>query len=310
MSEWHRPKRLVVLIALLAIGTALGILAQAPEAAAQQSSAVVSSVTGQVRVMPAGQNAFVPLQVGMRVTQGADIVAGAGSRAELRLPDGSTLLLVENSRFVVNKLDYDAQNRMRSAFFHLAVGKLRGFVAKAATTLAAARGGNFAITTPTAVAAVRGTELYVQVGADGSTTFFVTGGVATIKIGNSIVTLQPGQTVRLTQAGAIQGATATGTTTVGGQTVQTFAGAPADQATVNAITSAANPATAGVNTVTQPQTVKVSYPDAAAVTVDVTTAVTGAQQITVTPVVAPAAEGVIPPPPPAPTIINISPSAP
>jgi hypothetical protein len=44
---------------------------------------------------------------------------------------------------------------------HLVVGKVRATIAQAAITLARARQSNFAISTPTAVAAARGTILWV-----------------------------------------------------------------------------------------------------------------------------------------------------
>jgi hypothetical protein len=52
--------------------------------------------------------------------------------------------------------------------FHLAVGKARATVAQAALTLARIRQSNFAISTPTAVAAARGTIMWVF--TDGGTT--------------------------------------------------------------------------------------------------------------------------------------------
>jgi hypothetical protein len=158
----------------------------------------VVAVNGQVRVLPKGATAFQPLLISMRVGEGADIVAPANSSAELRLPDGSTVLVSENTRFVVTKLDYDQQNRMRSSFFHLATGKLRAFVNKAASALVAARQANFAITTPTAVAAVRGTTVFASFdAATGTTRFFVEGGTAQINFGGRIITVSPGQLLQV-----------------------------------------------------------------------------------------------------------------
>jgi hypothetical protein len=150
--------------------------------AAAQASAVVTAVSGRVEVQAKGETAWQPLRAGMAVLEGAGVRAHAGGGAELRLPDGSTLAVAENTRFVVTQLDFDQQNRMRSAFFHLAAGKLRGIVAKAAVALVQGRQGNFAVTTPTAVAAVRGTTIYATFNpATNETTFLVTGGIAVIR---------------------------------------------------------------------------------------------------------------------------------
>jgi hypothetical protein len=78
----------------------------------------------------------------------------------LDLPDGSTLFVAENSRLVITKLAVDPGNNARQALFHLVVGKVRALVSKASITLVRSRQSNFAISTPTGVAAVRGT-LYV-----------------------------------------------------------------------------------------------------------------------------------------------------
>jgi hypothetical protein len=58
-------------------------------------------------------------------------------------------------------MDYDPQNQSRLMLLHLVVGKVRATVAQAAVTLARVRQSNFAISTPTAVAAARGTIIWV-----------------------------------------------------------------------------------------------------------------------------------------------------
>src|SRR5262249_9497651 len=79
--------------------------------------------------------------------------------AELKLPDGSTLLLSENSRMVLTRLKFDPRTREReSSYVHLVVGKVRAILASASVTLVRARQSNFAISTPAAVAAARGTD--------------------------------------------------------------------------------------------------------------------------------------------------------
>lgn len=165
----------------LFLSLALCLPAMAAEAATAPS-AVVTSVAGRVEVQPPGETAWQPARPGMQVFEGANVRAMAGGNAELKLPDGSTLSVAENTRFVVSKLDFDNQNRMRSAFFHLAVGKIRGIVARAAMALVQARQSNFAVTTPTAVAAVRGTTIYASFDpSTNQTTFLVTGGIAIIR---------------------------------------------------------------------------------------------------------------------------------
>ena len=125
-------------------------------------SAEVRRVTGQVEVLRRGQTQWTPVVVGAKVEGGDDLRAYAASSAELAIADGSTLLLAENSRVFVTRLDFDTQNQTRVGLFHVVVGKVKAVVAQAAITLVRARQSNFTISTPTAVAAARGTVFVVD----------------------------------------------------------------------------------------------------------------------------------------------------
>lgn len=143
---------LVGLLAMLAVSG----LAEAQMTAA---TAEVVRVAGRVDVMQKGQTAWAATSLGARLREGDQIRALAGGSADLNLPDGSTVLLAENTRFAVTKLDYDAANRDREISLHLVAGKVRAQVQQAGATLVRARQSNFNISTPTGVAAVRGTIL-------------------------------------------------------------------------------------------------------------------------------------------------------
>jgi hypothetical protein len=93
--------------------------------------------------------------------EGDQVRAMAGGAADLNLPDGSTILVAENTRFAVTKLDYDAATRDRDASFHVVAGKVRAQVSQAAVSLVRARQSNFNISTPNGVAAVRGTIVVI-----------------------------------------------------------------------------------------------------------------------------------------------------
>jgi FecR-like protein len=139
------------------------LLAVGAPASAQTTAAPaeIKSLTGQVEVERKGQTQWSPAVVGMRLAEGDNVRAHAGASAVLDLPDGSEVFLAENSRIVVAKLEVDPQSQTRQALVHLVVGKLRAAVTKASITLVRARQSNFVISTPTAVAAVRGTILEV-----------------------------------------------------------------------------------------------------------------------------------------------------
>jgi len=148
-----RASRVVATLAALIV---LGLVGPAA-AQLKAGAAEIKSLIGQVEVQRKGQPQWVPAVVGMRLVDRDEIRAHAGASAVLDLPDGSTLFVAENSRVVVTKLAVDPQNNARQALFHLVVGKVRALVTHAAITLVRARQSNFAISTPTAVAAVRGT---------------------------------------------------------------------------------------------------------------------------------------------------------
>lgn len=139
------------------------LLAMPASVLAQQGapSAELKRVVGRVEVLAKGQTQWIPAVVGARLAEGDDIRAYAGASAEVALPDRSTVVVAENSRLLLTKIEYDPQSQSRLILLHLVVGKARATVAQAAVTLARIRQSNFAISTPTAVAAARGTILWV-----------------------------------------------------------------------------------------------------------------------------------------------------
>jgi hypothetical protein len=143
----------------------LGVLVLAAWVPAQAQlrpvSAEVVRVNGRVEAQPKGQTQWTPVAVGARFVEGDQVRALAGGSADLNLPDGSTILIAENTRFAVTKLEYDAQSRERNTALHVVTGKLRAQVSHAAVQLVRTRQSNFSISTPSGVAAVRGTVAIV-----------------------------------------------------------------------------------------------------------------------------------------------------
>ena len=153
------------LLLLLGVGS---VSAQQP-AGQSAPTAEIKRVIGRVEVLRKGQSQWVPALIGDRLAEGDDIRAFAGAQAELNLPDTSTAVLAENSRLLLTKLEFDPQTQSRFFLLHLAVGKVRATVAQAALTLARVRQSNFVISTPTAVAAARGTIMWVFTDGTSST---------------------------------------------------------------------------------------------------------------------------------------------
>ena len=148
----------------VALGTVAELVLVAWSAADAQmrpSSAELVRVSGRVEILPKGQTTWTPASVGARLVEGDQVRAMAGAAADLTLPDGSTILIAENTRFAVTKLDYDTANRDRDATFHVVAGKVRAQVSQAAVQLVRARQSNFNISTPNGVAAIRGTVVVI-----------------------------------------------------------------------------------------------------------------------------------------------------
>lgn len=144
----------------------LGVMWQAApiqpaDAQEARASVELKRVVGRVEILRTGQTQWLPALVGARLVEGDDIRAFSGASVDLAFPDTSTVTLAENSRLLMSKVEFDQQQQSRLVLLHLAVGKLRAVIAQSAISLARARQSNFAISTPTAVAAARGTIVWV-----------------------------------------------------------------------------------------------------------------------------------------------------
>jgi hypothetical protein len=148
-------------VALTLLVAAIALVVPQPSGAQQPSAAELTRVVGRVEVLRKGQTQWVPGVIGANLAEGDDIRAFSGASAELTLADASTIVVAENSRLLLTKLEFDQKNQSRTVLIHLAVGKMRAVIAQAAIALVRARQSNFAITTPTAVAAARGTVVWV-----------------------------------------------------------------------------------------------------------------------------------------------------
>jgi len=158
-------------VAAMVLGALIVLALPHPSRAQQPAvSAELTRVVGRVELLRKGQTQWIPAVIGAHLVEGDDIRAFSGAWAELALPDTSTVTLGENSRLLLAKLELDRQNQSRTVLLHLAVGKLRAAIAQASISLVRLRQSSFAISTPTAVAAARGTIVWA--GTDGKNTYF------------------------------------------------------------------------------------------------------------------------------------------
>lgn len=182
------------------------------EAQLPAANAEIKTVRGRAEVLRKSQSQWAPLAQGARLGEGDQVRTGPGASIDVALPDGSSILVAENTRYVVTRLQYSAGSRERNFGFHVVVGKIKADVSRVAVQAARARQANFFVSTPNGVAAVRGTIVIIlfnpatgqtlvavlpspgQPPATAVVTFIslATGTVTTIT-GNNFVTLVPGQ---------------------------------------------------------------------------------------------------------------------
>jgi len=161
MGGARRGRRLGGIVAAVFAGLLVLAMADSAQAQTAAGGAEIKQMTGRVEVLRKGQNEWAPVSSGAKLVDGDQIRAHVGASAELALPDGSTLFLAENSRLAITKVEFDESTKSRTNAFHLVVGKVRALVSKAAIELLRSRQSNFVISTPTAVAAARGTHYEV-----------------------------------------------------------------------------------------------------------------------------------------------------
>jgi hypothetical protein len=152
--------------AVVLIGTAaVGAYALAPRIdralAPAGARATVASVAGTLVLV--SESATVPLAAGAAIAEGQEIRTGKGSRAVIRLRDGSLVEMDERS-------DLDVSERWSGKTIHLARGSVMVEAAKQ-------RRGRLEVVTPDALVSVKGTIFGVTWGLKGSRVSVVQGEV-------------------------------------------------------------------------------------------------------------------------------------
>lgn len=128
--------------------------------------AQVGLIEGPASYQAGGQGAWAPLTLGQKISPSDVVKTDKGGKVVIAFSDGTKVQLGENANFQVEGLE------AKKVSLRMTLGLLDAWVAKV-------KGRKFRIRTPTAVAAVRGTQLQVNVGMDGMTQFFCfTGSIA------------------------------------------------------------------------------------------------------------------------------------
>ena len=72
--------------------------------AQQKNSATVKFLIGDVQKLPTGQTSWVKLKINAKVFKGDRIKTGTSSRAEIEMPDGSTIRVDQGSIFDIKDI--------------------------------------------------------------------------------------------------------------------------------------------------------------------------------------------------------------
>lgn len=143
--------RNIVSAAILNVLLCAGLRAQAPAPASENWDARLTEVKGEVVVVTASEPGGVPGDKAMPLEEGDRITTGPDGSADVALDAGSLIHLAADSDFTLTDL-----KRSQSSF-GLNAGT---FLAKIQKLLSAQ---SMVVKTPTAVAAVRGTEFGVEI---------------------------------------------------------------------------------------------------------------------------------------------------
>lgn len=148
---------LAAAVSLIAAGSAL----------AAESVGRVTDVLGQASVVRAQNGERVSLKTFIPIFQGDQLETGGNGRVKLLFTDDSVLSLSPNTVLKVTEMVFNPKKEERRGFFSLVRGRLRAAVAKYADTIKS----KYEISTPTAVAGIRGTTLTMGTGIPGLNDF-------------------------------------------------------------------------------------------------------------------------------------------
>lgn len=160
-----KVRNILIAAALLALPGALwappAIAAACGEVLAMSGSAVIET-GGQQR----------PAAVGAAVQPGDTITVPQNAKVRLHMNDGSIVTVAASSQMTIQKYDVDGTGARQDAELSMSSGLMRATVSAGGGT------PNFEVKTATGVAAVRGTEWYVDVQGDRTQVYVVTGNVS------------------------------------------------------------------------------------------------------------------------------------
>jgi hypothetical protein len=183
MRQWWRL-RLVAMLGLLNLLPCAAVHAQQPKSIGQ-----VTALEGKVTVLRQGKFAPEPLTLQKPVYQEDIIETDRTSKVRITLSDATVISLGEQSRLELKQFSYDVRQQTRSGRLAIAWGFFRTILKEMTSP------SSVEVVTPTAVAAIRGTDLMGEVTADSTAIVVLEGTVVVsnvLPIFRGLSTLTPG----------------------------------------------------------------------------------------------------------------------
>ena len=146
------------------------VLAAFSLVALAQPAAVVEGV--QMPAWLESGGARKPLAVGMELKSGDSVITGAGSRAQVKLSEGSTVKLGENGSLLITEIKPDS-----GGFFKAAMRIAEGAFRFTTDALAKTRRREVSIRVATVTAGIRGTDLWGKSSGDRQTVCLIEGAI-------------------------------------------------------------------------------------------------------------------------------------
>ncbi|HTY09409.1 MAG TPA: FecR domain-containing protein [Candidatus Edwardsbacteria bacterium] len=137
------------------------------------TEARLSFVKGKVEIQRVGGALWTAGSLKMRVYPGDKVSSDTSAEAEITLDDGSVIKLKDKSLLVIEKMEKQKKPLTTITALRAVNGKVLGCIKKLAT-----KESKFSVTTPTAVAGVRGTVFGVFVAGDSTELDVLKGEVA------------------------------------------------------------------------------------------------------------------------------------
>jgi hypothetical protein len=183
MKQWWRL-RLVALLGLLSLLPCVAADAQQPKSIGR-----VTALEGKVTVLRQGKFAPEPLTLQKPVFQEDIIETDRASKVRITLSDAMVISLGEQSRLELQQFSHDVRQQTRAGRLAIAWGVFRAILKDMTSP------SGVEVITPTAVAAIRGTDLMGEVTADSAAIVVLEGTVAVSNVRpmvHGVSTLTPG----------------------------------------------------------------------------------------------------------------------